>query len=47
VLAPFFPRFGTQQVGRPPFSPPTGEKADVAFGDELDAVESGVNAARV
>jgi fatty acid desaturase len=47
VLAPFFPRFGTKQIGRPPFSPPTGEKSEVAFGDELEAVESGVNAARV
>jgi len=47
ALAPFFPRFGTQQIGRPPFSPPSGEKAEVKFGDELDAVESGVNAARV
>lgn len=47
VLAPFFPRFGTKQIGRPPFSPPTGEEAEVAFGDELEAVESGVNAARV
>jgi fatty acid desaturase len=47
VLGPIFPRFATKQIGRPPFSPPTGEKAEVQFADELEAVESGVNAARV
>jgi beta-carotene hydroxylase len=47
LLAPLFPRFGTKQVGRAPFEPPTGERVEVAFGDELQAVDSGINAARV
>jgi hypothetical protein len=47
VLALFSPRFGTKQIGRAPFAPPSGEKADVTFGDELEAVESGINASRV
>lgn len=47
VLALFFPRFGTRQIGRAPFDPPTGERPELAFRDELEAVESGINAARV
>jgi beta-carotene hydroxylase len=47
VLALFSPRFGTQQVGRAPFAPPTGEKADVTFSDQLEAVDRGINASRV
>jgi hypothetical protein len=46
VLAPFFPRFGTKQVGRAPFDPPTGEAVQLASAD-VDALESGINAARV
>jgi fatty acid desaturase len=43
VLAPFMPRFGTHQIGRAPFDSPTGD-AGVLKTDEVDAVESGVNA---
>ena len=45
VLAPFFPRFGTRQIGRAPFDPPTGEVPQLAAAD-VEAVESGINAAR-
>jgi fatty acid desaturase len=43
LLAPFFPRFGTQQIGRAPFDSPTGDAGPLKT-DEVDAVESGVNA---
>jgi fatty acid desaturase len=43
VLAPFMPRFGTTQIGRAPFDAPTGN-AGLLKTDEVDAVESGVNA---
>jgi len=46
VLAPFFPSFGTRQVGRAPFDPPTGEAVQLASAD-VEALESGINAARV
>ncbi|QDE71765.1 fatty acid desaturase family protein [Myxococcus xanthus] len=47
VVAPFLPRFGTAQVGRAPYEPPAGVALDVRFGDDLQAVDSGVNVARV
>jgi fatty acid desaturase len=43
VLALVVPRFGTHQIGRAPFDSPTGD-AGVLKTDEVDAVESGVNA---
>jgi hypothetical protein len=46
VLALFSRRFGTVQIGRAPFDPPDGARTDVAFKDELEAVDAGVNAAR-
>jgi hypothetical protein len=46
LLAPFFPSLGTQQVGRAPFDPPTGEKP-VLDSAAVDALESGANVARV
>jgi len=45
VLALFSPRFGTHQIGRAPFDVPTGEAPQLAAAD-VDAVESGINAAR-
>lgn len=33
ALAPLFPRFGTQQVGRAPFDPPDGDQLDIATAD--------------
>lgn len=46
VLAPFVPRFGTRQIGRAPFDPPSGAPPELAFKDPIEAVEAGVNAAR-
>jgi hypothetical protein len=46
VLALFVPSLGTRQVGRAPFEPPTGEAPELTSAD-VDAVESGINAARV
>ena len=43
VLALVMPRFGTRQIGRAPFDCPTGEIGTLKT-DEVDAVESGVNA---
>jgi fatty acid desaturase len=43
LLAPLFPRLGTQQIGRAPFDSPTGDAGPLKT-DEVDAVESGVNA---
>jgi fatty acid desaturase len=45
VLAPFFPQFGTKQIGRAGFEPPTGEAPRLDSAD-VDALESGINAAR-
>jgi fatty acid desaturase len=44
VLALFFPKLGTVQVGRAPFDPPDG-KAVVIQTDEVDLGEAGTNAA--
>jgi beta-carotene hydroxylase len=43
VLAVFIPRLGTHQIGRAPFDCPTGDAGTLKT-DEVDAVESGVNA---
>jgi fatty acid desaturase len=43
LLAPIFPRLGTQQIGRAPFDSPTGDAGPLKT-DEVEAVESGVNA---
>jgi beta-carotene hydroxylase len=43
VLALVMPRFGTRQIGRAPFDCPTGDTGPLKT-DEVDAVESGVNA---
>jgi fatty acid desaturase len=43
LLAPVFPRLGTHQIGRAPFDSPTGDAGPLKT-DEVDAVESGVNA---
>jgi fatty acid desaturase len=43
VLALVFPKLGTHQIGRAPFDAPTGEAGPLKT-DEVDAVESGVNA---
>jgi fatty acid desaturase len=43
VLAPLMPRFGTRQIGRAPFDAPEGNSGSLKT-DEVDAVESGVNA---
>jgi hypothetical protein len=45
VLAPLFPQFGTKQIGRAGFEPPTGEAPRLDSAD-VDALESGINAAR-
>jgi beta-carotene hydroxylase len=46
VLALLWPRFGTKQVGRAPFDPPTGGKIDLTTA-EVAASEAGTNAAMV
>jgi fatty acid desaturase len=43
VLAPFFPRLGTRQLGRAPFDPPAGGAVDVATAD-VPLGEAGTNA---
>jgi beta-carotene hydroxylase len=43
VLAPFFPRFGTTQVGRAPFDAPGGKPLDLTSAD-VAAAEAGENA---
>jgi beta-carotene hydroxylase len=43
LIAPFAPSFGTHQIGRAPFDPPTGEVPSLKTAD-VEAVDAGVNA---
>jgi beta-carotene hydroxylase len=45
VLAPFWPKIGTQQIGRAPFDVPTGERTDRRT-DEVSLGEFGFSASR-
>ncbi len=46
LLAPFFPSLGTKQIGRAPFDDPGLAQTAAPVTAEVDAFESGVNAAR-
>jgi len=46
LLAPFFPSLGTKQIGRAPFDDPGLTGAAAPLTAEVEAFESGVNAAR-
>ncbi len=46
LLAPFFPSLGTRQLGRAPFDDPAVRRRAAPVTESVDALESGINAAR-